>query len=206
MDIGIVGVGMIGGTLAKLWARAGHCVHLGSRTPSKAAALAKEIAAASSGSPEDAAGAAEVVLLAGPYSATPELGEALGGLLQGNVLLDAGNPFEKRDGEVARAAAKAGGSGLYTAECFPGARVVKAFNTVHWETLEQEAHRDGERIGVPLAGDDENALEVASSLAFDAGFDPVIVGGLAEAIRFEPGTEAWNSDLGGAALRAKLGL
>src|SRR5207245_4061371 len=62
---------------------------------------------------------------------------------------------------------------------FPSSRWVKAFNTVYFKTLENEAHRKGERVGIPLASDDADALETAAGLVRDAGFDPVIVGSLA---------------------------
>ncbi|WP_210239811.1 hypothetical protein [Mesorhizobium sp. B4-1-1] len=51
-----------------------------------------------------------------------------------------------------------------------------------WTTLGNEAHRAGDRIG-----DDAGALALAERLVTDAGFDPVVVGTLSEAKRFDPG-------------------
>ena len=97
------------------------------------------------------------------------------------------------------------GSGLGTQAHLPGSRVVRAFNTVYYKTLEKEAHRAGDQVGIPLAGDDGAALEIAAGLVRDAGFDPVIVGGLAEAGRFDVGTAVYNSGKSGAEVRAALG-
>ena len=84
---------------------------------------------------------------------------------------------------------------------FPGSRWVKAFNTVYFKTLEREAHRKGERVGIPLASDDSGALEIAAGLVRDAGFDPVIVGPLARGKEFEPDTKPYNTGMSGRQLR-----
>ena len=88
---------------------------------------------------------------------------------------------------------------------FPGSRWVKAFNTVYFKTLETEAHRKGEQVGIPLAGDDRNALETAAVLVRDAGFDPVIVGPLARGKAFEPDTPPYNTGMSGDKLRILFG-
>ena len=78
---------------------------------------------------------------------------------------------------------------------------MKAFNTVYFKVLADEAHRAGDQVGIPLAGDDRSALEIAASLVRDAGFDPVIVGPLARGREFEPGTRPYNSGMNGRELR-----
>jgi len=88
---------------------------------------------------------------------------------------------------------------------FPGSRWVKAFNTVYFKTLESEAHRKGERVGIPLASDDPDALETAAGLVRDAGFDPVIVGSLARGKEFEPDTPPYNTGMSGQQLRTLFG-
>jgi predicted dinucleotide-binding enzyme len=88
----------------------------------------------------------------------------------------------------------------------PRARLVRAFSTVMWTTLGREAHRAGDRIGIPLAGDDPQALALTSRLVTDVGFDPVIVGSLSEAKRFDPGTRVFDSNMSGREVRAALGL
>jgi len=71
--------------------------------------------------------------------------------------------------------------------------------------LESEAHRDGDRVGIPLAGDDREAVETAASLVRDAGFDPVIVGALERGKEFEPGTPPYNTGMSGRELRELFG-
>ena len=78
---------------------------------------------------------------------------------------------------------------------------MKAFNTVYYKTLAKEANRQGDRVGIPLAGDDRNALEIAAQLVRDAGFEPVIVGGLARGKEFEPGAKVYNTGMSGQDLR-----
>jgi len=88
---------------------------------------------------------------------------------------------------------------------FPKSRWVKAFNTVYFKTLETEAHRKGDRIGIPLAGDDREALDTAAVLVRDAGFDPVTVGPLARGKEFEPDTPSYNTGMSGPKLRVLFG-
>ena len=84
---------------------------------------------------------------------------------------------------------------------FPGSRWVKAFNTVYYKTLQTEAHRNGDRVGIPLASDDAEALDTAAALVRDAGFDPVVVGPLARGKEFEPDTKPYNTGMSGQELR-----
>jgi hypothetical protein len=88
---------------------------------------------------------------------------------------------------------------------FPRARWVKAFNTVYYQTLEKEAHRNGDQVGIPLATDDKEALDVTAGLVRDAGFDPVFVGDLNLGRTFEPGTSVYNTGMTGRELRVAVG-
>ncbi|HSP93182.1 MAG TPA: NADPH-dependent F420 reductase [Thermoanaerobaculia bacterium] len=203
MRIGIVGAGMIGATVAKLWAEAGHDVRLASRHPGNLEPLVRKLGKrASAGTPEEAAKFGEVVMLTVPLAAVPALARDLAPDLSGKVVLDTGNAYEERDGKAAReATAHPRGSAGWAAAMFPGARWVKAFNTVYFKTLESEAHRDGDRVGIPLAGDDLKAVETAARLVRDAGFDPVIIGPLERGKEFEPGTRPYNTGMSGRQLR-----
>jgi len=203
MQIGIIGAGMIGSTVAKLWVDAGHSVQLASRHPEELKPLVKQLGErATAGTPAEAAKFGEVVMLTVPVKAMPDLARDLAPTLAGKVVLDTGNAYERRDGDVALDATRhPQGSAGWAAAMFPKSRWVKAFNTVYYKTLATEAHRNGDPIGIPLAGEDRAALEIVARLVRDAGFDPVIVGALARGKEFEPGTRAYNSGMSGRELR-----
>ena len=208
MRIGIVGSGMMGSTLGKLWAKAGHGVIYSSRHPEQLAGLVKETPGARAASIEEAARDGEALFLGVPYAAMPELAKTLAPLVEGKLVLDAGNVIGRRDGALADSVKAAGrGSGGWTQSLLPKARVVKAFNTVHFANLAKEAHRAGERIGVPLASDDAKALEQAAALVNDAGQEPVALGGgIAASAKFDFGSPVWNTNMTAAQVRAALGL
>ena len=83
---------------------------------------------------------------------------------------------------------------------------MRAFNAINYRSVAQEAHRAGEKVGIPIAGDDEDALRVVSALVVDAGFDPVVVGSLARAREFDQGSPVYVTDMTAAQLREALGL
>jgi predicted dinucleotide-binding enzyme len=205
MKIGIIGSGHIGGTLAKLWVAAGHEVLLSSRHPDELRALAKQLGPrARVGTPREAASFGDVVLVSVPYKALPELGRDLKAELAGKIVLDTCNPYPGRDGEMAGEARKKG-TGVASPEFLPGTRLVRAFNAISAGSLAGEAHRKPPLVGIPLAGDDAEALKIAQRLVSDAGFDPVVVGGLARAKEFDVGTPVYTKLLTAAELRKALG-
>ena len=208
MRIGIVGAGMIGSTVGRLWVEAGHEVRFASRHPEQLAPLVESLGArASAGTASDAAGFGAVVMLTVPLAAVPSLATEIGPALEGKTVLDTGNAYERRDGDTALEASRhPRGSAGWAAELFPRARWVKAFNSVYFKTLETAAHREGDRVGIPLASDDADALETAAGLVRDAGFDPVIVGALARGREFEPGKPVYNTGMSGRQLREALGV
>jgi 8-hydroxy-5-deazaflavin:NADPH oxidoreductase len=205
MRIGIIGAGMIGSTVAKLWADAGHDVKLATRHPESLKPLVTKLGPrASAATPLEAATFGEVVMITVPLVALSQLAQDLGRSLAGKVVLDTSNAYERRDGEAAReATGHPHGSAAWAAAMFPQSRWVKAFNSVYFKTLESEAHRAGDRVGIPLASDDRGALDIAG-LVRDAGFDPVVVGPLARGKEFEPNTPPYNSAMSGRELRAIL--
>jgi predicted dinucleotide-binding enzyme len=207
MRIGIVGAGMIGSTLAKLWVDAEHEVLISSRHPEKLQSLVEELGPrASAGSPADAATFGEAVLLTVPLKAVPALARELGPVLRGKVVLDTGNAYEQRDADTAREASRnSRGSAAWAAALFPGSKWVKAFNSVYYKTLASEAHRSNDPVGIPLASDSPEALDVASRLVRDAGFEPVIIGDLGRGKEFEPGKPVYNTGMSASALRRAFG-
>jgi predicted dinucleotide-binding enzyme len=206
LKIGIIGTGKIGGTLATLWAKAGHQLLLSSRHPAELKSLAKTLGPkVSVGTPRAAAQFGDVVLISIPYGALPQLGHDLAHELAGKVVIDTGNPYPQRDGDMALEARRKG-TGVASAEFLPGVRLVRAFNAISYKALASEAHRAGDPIGIPLAGDDPQALAVAQRLVRDAGFEPVVVGGLSRAKDFDVDTPVYVKLLTAAQLRQQLNL
>ena len=209
MKIGVIGAGRIGSLVGRLWVRAGHVVMFSSRHPEQLAGLAAEVGSgASVGTPADAAAFGEVLLISVPYVTMPDLGRSLAAAIAGKVVLETGNVYPQRDGEVAREVLDSGlGTGVWSARYLPGARVVRAFNTVWDQTLTKAiAEGTGDRIGIPLAGDDPAALDTAAALVRDAGFTPVVVGGLDQAKTFDAGAAVFNTGMSADEIKRTLGL
>ena len=204
--IGIIGSGNIGGAVGLKWAEAGHEILFSSRHPEELAGLVERAGPKTrAGLPAEAAAFGEVVLIAVPYAALPQVGRDYAPLMQGKVVVDCGNPYPRRDGPMAEEAL-AKWTGVASAEFLPGVRLVRAFNAINYRSVEQEAHRAGEKVGIPVAGDDEDALRIVSALVVDAGFDPVVVGPLARAREFDQGSPVYVTDMTAAQLREALGL
>ena len=188
LKIGVIGSGKIGSTLGGIWVKGGHEVMFSSLDLEHDKALATRLGGkASAGTSKEAAAFGEVLLMAVPYGALPQVGKDLGELVRGKVIIDASNPIVARDGEVA-IWAREKGAGLASAELLPGARIVRAFNAISYARMGEAAQRQGERIGMPVAGDDPKAIEIASRLVREVGYEPVLVGDLAMGKYLMPGT------------------
>ncbi len=206
LKIGIIGAGHIGGTLAKLWVAAGHEVLISSRHPDELRSLAQSLGPkAKVGTPRDAALFGEVVLVSVPYGAMPQVGQDLKTELADKVVLDTGNPYPQRDGDMAVEARRVG-TGVASPRYLPGVRLVRAFNAINSGDLASEAHRAGQPVAIPLAGDDAQALALAQRLVRDAGFEPVVVGPLSRAREFDVGTPVYTRLMTAPQLRQALGL
>jgi hypothetical protein len=204
LKIGIIGTGRIGGTLARHWVNAGHEVLMSSRHPEQLEGLARELGPrARVGTPREAALFGSVVLVSVPYAAMPQIGADYAAGLAGKVIIDTSNPVERRDGAQALEWQRKG-AGLSTAQLLRNDRVVRAFNCIPAASLMSQANREPERIAIPIGGDDAEALAIAERLVRDAGFDPVVVGSLAETRRFDLGQPLAQGNLSAAELRALM--
>jgi predicted dinucleotide-binding enzyme len=204
MRIGIIGSGRIGGTLGLLWARAGHEVLFsGSHSAAKLRALADEAGpAARVGTPREAAAFGDVVVLATPWWERERAAREAGGL-DGKVVIDTGNPY--REGWVPYRLPADTSSGEETAEHLPGARVVKAFNTLQAGVLASAPTRgERDRLALFYAGDDTEAKRAVATLIADAGFEPVDVGSLHDGRLLDHGSPLHNHPMRAADGRALL--
>jgi len=205
--IGIIGAGHIGGTVGALWVKAGHPVMFSSRNPAELKALVAKLGPlAHAGTVAEAIRFGSAVFVAVPYAALPQIGADNRAALKGKVVLDACNAIVARDGAMAQQAL-AEGVGVASQKYLAGTHLVRAFNTLNYRVLEAEANRPPPRLAVPIAGDDPAAVRVAEDLVRDAGFDPVLVGGLASARKFQQrGDPGYGQQVDAATLRKTLGL
>lgn len=176
MRVGIIGAGRIGGGVARQLAGAGHQVLLSfSRDRAALDQLAARIGqSASTGSPADAVGFGQVVVISVPWTVLPQALEQAGSL-EGKIVIDTTNQFGgpplPPDGQTAA---------VFNAARMPGARYTKSFNTLTSAFQAETAGRDGdERVVQWLCGDDASAKQVVAGLIRDAGFVPVDLGGTA---------------------------
>jgi predicted dinucleotide-binding enzyme len=204
--IGLIGSGRQGGALGVLFAKAGYPVLFSSRHPEELKDLvAKAGANAKAGLPQDAATFGDIVVIAVPYGVTPQVGKDYAELMKGKIVIDLGNPREDRDGPMATDA-KARGTGVATAGYIPGVKLVRAFNALSFVQVERDAHRAGEKLGIPVAGDDPAAVKTVVQLVIDAGFDPVVTGNLASSKNFDTGTAVYVKGMTAKQIRDTLKL
>jgi len=189
VKIGAIGAGRIGGALGSLWVKAGHPVMFSSRHPEELKAMVDGLGPlAHAGTVQEAIAFADAILLAVPYRAVPQLGKDYGQALAAKaVVIDSTNPIPRRDAEIA-VWARNKGAGIASKELLPGVRLVRAFNAIRWSRLQEIAESKGERVGMPMAGDDANAIALASTLVREVGFEPVVIGPLAMGNHLLPGS------------------
>jgi predicted dinucleotide-binding enzyme len=206
LKIGVIGAGHIGGTIGSLWAKAGHAVFFSSRHPEQLQDLVARLGPlVQAGTVDQAIAFGDVVFIAVPYGAVPQIGRDYSKSLAGKIVLDANNAVASRDGAIAEEV-EHNGIGATSQKYLPGARLVRAFNTLSYMIFEREANRPAPRLAVPIAGDDQEAVGVAARLVRDAGFDPVEVGKLADASRFQRGAPGYGQNVSAAEFRQKLSL
>lgn len=189
MRIGIIGSGHIGHALAVRFAAAGHRVMVSnSRGPDTLTDLvASTPGEVLAGTVPEAAGFGEVVAVAIPLRA---IGDLPPEPFAGKLVVDANNYFPQRDGHIPELDADQTTSSELLASRLPGARVVKAFNTVYFRRLLDDSHPElpaAERLAIPIAGDDPDAKRTVIDLIDQIGFTGVDAGTLAESRRLQPG-------------------
>jgi len=193
MNIGIIGSGNIGATAARLFAGAGHNIAISnSRGPETLRDLVDGIGEkARAVTVEEAVDFGEVVLVAIPLFAYETLPADR---LAGKIVVDATNYYPGRDGSL-----DFGGrtSSEVISGHLPGARLVKAFNTMYYETLATAGSEAEEsRLVLFVAGDEEEAKDVVSRLIREIGFSPVDTGSLREGgRRQQPGSPIYNTPM-----------
>jgi len=176
MKIGIIGAGSIGQALAGHMAKAGHEVLVSnSRGPETLAGLARQLGPKARAATRQEVAEADVVMLSVPWEKVPA---ALSGLpsWNGRLLIDATNPVLLPGFRLADLGGRT--SSEVVASLAPGARVVKAANTLLAPVLAADPRQSGGRRVLFMSGDDEGAKKEAGNLFAQAGFATVDLGGL----------------------------
>jgi predicted dinucleotide-binding enzyme len=200
MTTAIIGVGNVGGAVARHLTADGEQVVLAAREEADADALADELGSlASAASVPEAIEAADVIVLAVWFDALKQLIADYGGLLDGKIVVDPSNPLGvNADGTVFRTLPEGQSQGSLVAAMLPaGAHYVKAFGTLDAGSLASSANRAPRRAVLFYATDDDRAAAAIERLITVAGFDPVRAGSLSEAGRIEmPGGDLHLATLG----------
>jgi 8-hydroxy-5-deazaflavin:NADPH oxidoreductase len=206
IPIGTIGAGHIGSTIGGLWIKNGHKVFFSNRHPEELKDLVASLGPlAQAGPTPQAIAFGDVVLVTVPYSAIPQIGRDYAAALKGKIVLDTCNAVPGRDGDIAQEVEQ-NGIGVTSQKYLPGTRLVRAFNTMSYMYFAEQANRPDPKLAVPIAGDDQEAVGVAAGLVRDAGFEPVIVGKLADARLFQRGAPGYGQRVTAAELRQKLSL
>lgn len=181
MKIAVIGTGSVGSALGSSFARAGHRVTFAARDAEKARSIAAGVGAKAASSVEAVAGA-DVVVLAIPHGATAAVAADIAPVIAGKVVVDTTNPLKPDYSGLATAGGPSAAERL--AALLPGARVVKAFNTL-FATNQADPAGQGMTLDALYATDDDAAAAAIAELAGSIGFRPVHVGPLAAAQELE---------------------
>ncbi|TDV56592.1 NADPH-dependent F420 reductase [Actinophytocola oryzae] len=190
--LGLIGSGHIGSTVAKLAVAAGYDVVLSnSRGPETLGDLVAELGEkARAATAEEAALAGDIVVVSIPVKNFRDVPVAP---LAGKVVIDTGNYYPARDGQIAELDSGASTTTELVAGHLSGARVVKGFNNIFFRHLAELARPSGadDRSAIVIAGDDQDAKKSVTEFLDAIGYDTLDAGSLADSWRFEPGTPAY---------------
>jgi len=205
MKIGIIGAGNIGATAARLFINAGYEIAISnSRGPNSLRNLVVELGSrAHAMTVDEAARFGDVVLLAVPWRSPEALPKPE--TVSGKIVIDAMNPY-KPDFTFYDLGDST--SSEETAKRLPGARLVKAFNTIYYQHLASRGRTDvpvGQRHAIFLAGDDAEAKRAVAKLIEEIGFAPVDTGSLRDGGRKQqPDSAIYNKPMTGEEAQAAL--
>ena len=195
--VGIIGSGNIGSTVARLAVGAEHEVVLrNSRGPETLQELVTELGSrARAATRDEAAAAGDIVLVSIPIKAYPTLS---GAAWAGTTVMDTGNYYPERDGEIPELTTKTLTDSEYLAGLLPGAEVVKVFNNIYFKHLLNLARHSGasDRSALPIAGDSAPAKAAVAGFLDSIGYDAVDARSLSDSWRQQPGTPVYGTPYG----------
>lgn len=196
MKIGIIGAGLIGGTLTRRLRELGHDVNVAnSRAPETLTDLANDTGATAVWA-KDAAAGADLVIVSIPQKNVPDLAAGIVDARKpGAPVIETNNYYpQQRDGEIP-AIEDGQAESAWVAEQI-GAPVYKVFNGIFWKHLLKKGTPSGAsgRIALPIAGEDGPGRELVHGIVEQLGFDPVDAGPIAESWRQQPGAPVYGKD------------
>jgi 8-hydroxy-5-deazaflavin:NADPH oxidoreductase len=182
MNIAIIGAGNVGRSLATTFARSGHTVTIASRDLEDAGSVAAATGASVADSNVDAVAAADIVVLATPFSSAPEIAAEIADAVSGKVVVDVTNrmSFGADGPDIDTTTSNA----EELAALLPGASIVKAFNTL-FASNQSDPVTEGVQLDGYVASNDEAARVKVLDLVASIGLNPVDVGPLARARQLE---------------------
>lgn len=196
MKIGIIGIGAIGGTIARKLAKKGHFVKVAN---SRGKDSVKEFADKIGGHPSDLneiSDNIDVLILSVHYSAINSIPKAVFKNLSSDaIIVDTGNFYpEMRDDEI-----EGLGNGEVESLWLSNhieRPVIKAFNTLLAYSLSELGQEKGEdgRLGMQVAGDDDKKKKIVMDLVDQCGFDPYDAGTIAESWKMQPTSAGYYCD------------
>jgi 8-hydroxy-5-deazaflavin:NADPH oxidoreductase len=176
MKIGFIGIGQVGGTLAKILGSHGHSIFLGTRDQAneEALGLARSVGAnAVVLSVQEAIAQSEIIFLATPWSAVEGIAKEYAKILAGKILIDCANPLKSDLTGLLFTGENSGGE--YIQQILPKTKIVKAFNTVGYNIMENPVS-DGRRAMMYFCGNDQDARFKTQTLIQEVGFEPIDAG------------------------------
>ena len=196
MKIGVIGVGEIGGTIARRWSEKGHSVRVANSRGSEAVKPFADEIGADAADIYGAVDGADVVLLSMPFPAVAKLpSDLFNWAPEGAVIIDTANYYpDVRDARIPEIDAGTPESVWISQQL--GRPIFKAFNSMLFYSLSELARPEGtpDRLAIAVAGDDVRGKQIVMGLVNDTGFDPVDGGSLAESWRLQPSTPAYACD------------
>lgn len=186
MKIGILGAGMVGGTLGKRFAEKGHEVFFGVPNPAE---HEDKKAFANVGTVSEASANTEIIVLAVPFDAAQEVIHECGAI-SGKILIDCTNPLKMSDGKLSLTLGFKTSAAEEISRIAKNAHVVKCFNQTGFDNMANPQYENGETVQF-ICGDNTEARETVRKLAAEIGFDAIDAGGLKQARLLEPFAMLW---------------